>query len=50
METLKPPTLLEGETIAVWMELSEAEEDYKSTKNSNDYQNGPGSICVTGRL
>ena len=33
MKALKLPTLLEGEALAVWMELSEAEkEDYKSAK------------------
>ena len=32
-KALKLPTLLESEALAVWMELSEAEEeDYKSTK------------------
>ena len=33
VKALKLPTLLEGEALAVWMELSEAEkEDYTSAK------------------
>ena len=33
VKALKLPTLLEGEALAVWMELSEAEkEDYMSAK------------------
>ena len=33
VKALKPPTLLEGKGLAVWMELSEAEkEDYESAK------------------
>ena len=52
VKALKLPTLLEGEALAVWMELSEAEkEDYMSAKQkSNDFQNGASEICVTGRL
>ena len=51
MKGLKLPTLLEGEALAVWMELSETEkEDYTSAKTQMILQNGAGEICVTGRL
>ena len=32
MQALKLPTLLEGEALAIWLELSDEQKDYKRAK------------------
>ena len=46
------PTLLEGEALATWMELSEEEQlsRLQCCEGKNDREDGTGKLCVNGRI